>query len=134
MLDRLRFDTRDPLALATDLDRLVDALRRELAALELRCERRLTLVPGIKRADYQASFEEMVLVGTGQGDVRVTLPRATRADAARQVIVVRTSTANALVVASPLGVNGLTEVTLPATRGGYPFRFDGERFRTTEGM
>jgi hypothetical protein len=133
MLDRIRFNTTDPQALAADLDRLVDALRRELEAAALRSERRLRLVPGVRTGAYTASFEDMVRMGTAGSDGRVTLPRGTLADAGRQVVVVRTSTANVLKVASGSGVNGTTEVTLPTTRGVYPLRFDGEQWRTTEG-
>jgi hypothetical protein len=137
MLERLRFDTKNPATLERDLDRLVMALQEELRRIERERVKRHALadtVNGQTGATVRAvaAFETLLPVNTANGNVDVLLPAASRADAARGFIVERLNTTNAIVLHGGTRVinNDTTSLTLPTTRAAYLVHWDGLGFWT----
>jgi hypothetical protein len=136
MLERVRFNTADPQALASDLDRFVDSVRRELEVLERRSVRRYSVTAAPRTGLVSAKFEELCRIQTANGNATVLLPFATSADIGRSVLVDRMSASNVLKVTGSRSqlVNASLSVTLPAVVGAFPVLWTGSEWRTTEGQ
>lgn len=69
-----------------------------------------------KTADFTANEEDLVLVDSSTGDVKITLPNPNRANAGSPVAIVRLSAANNVFVQTPSGlVNGVALYGMAAT-------------------
>jgi hypothetical protein len=139
MLQPIRFTTTEPGKLSTELDRLVRDLQRELVAARLSSGERWAPQPTVNGIAGQtvvakAKPGDLLPVNSALGAVDVALPTLTPGEAARSVLVLRSSTLNAVTLRSTRPINaGATSVALPGQASAFLAVWDGASWWTVNG-
>lgn len=129
MLELVRFTTTDPAKLATELDRFVRSVARELVARAAARWNPIGMVSGrtgLTTIVYP-KLDELVPVNPSLGPVDVVLPRPTAADAGRSVLVALGAvTYPCRLLPGRAAINvAFSPLTLPSILAAYLVVWDG---------